>query len=295
MRPHVMIALLLGLCAAATGCEDAVRPSLGIDRPFTMWGLLDPTAGIQAVRVFEIEETIQVIQPEAIDAEVRTMDLETGEEVVWQDSVVNIRDRGFRHIFWADLEVVHNRRYRMTARRSDGAVSTAEVTVPPPVELEVLPPDTNAVSQILLPLFLHGDPPSLVRIEVWYESIAINSTGTLTIQRPVTLPYTGEPRRGPDGTTFLIDLREDLQRIRRVYAENNISAEKIELRSMELRVHIGNAEWTSPIGAFDPEFLVEPGVLSNVENGFGFLAAGYVEIINWRPPTVLLQRAGFDS
>ena len=290
-RGMLCIALMLYL----TGCEDAVSPSLGIDRPFTLWGNLNPKVDLQAVRVFEIEETIQVIQAEPLDAEITTTDLETGEVVAWKDSVVSIRDRGIRHVYWADFDVVHNRRYRMTAKRSDGALSTAEVTVPPAVELEVLPPDSNAVSEILLPLFIRGDPPSLVRIEVWYNAIAINSTGTQTIQRPVTLPFTGVPRKGPAGYTLFIDLREDLARIRSFYSVNQVQAETIELRSMELRVHVGNAEWASPIGEFDPEFLVEPGVLSNVENGFGFVGAGYVEIVNWRPPSVLLQRAGFDS
>ena len=60
-----------------------------------------------------------------------------------------------------------------------------------------------------------------------------------------------------------------------------------------MRVHVGDENWISPIGVFDPDFLVEPGTFSNVDNGFGYFGSGYVETIALRPPVALIRRAGF--
>ena len=44
-----------------------------------------------------------------------------------------------------------------------------------------------------------------------------------------------------------------------------------------------NAEWDPPGGVFDADVLVQPGTLSNVENGFGFVGAGYRLSSTWIP------------
>jgi hypothetical protein len=49
----------------------------------------------------------------------------------------------------------------------------------------------------------------------------------------------------------------------------------LALMGMELRVLIGNESWIPPGGEFDPNVLVQPGTLRNVQNGLGFVGAGY--------------------
>ena len=39
--------------------------------------------------------------------------------------------------------------------------------------------------------------------------------------------------------------------------------------ALVLQVSVLDANWDPPQGVFDPEILAQPGVLSNVKNGFG--------------------------
>ncbi len=294
-RAACLPAFLLSLGLLLFGCEESVDPRLTIDRPFTLWGMINPRVDTQAVRVFEIQNTIRLIRPDPIDAAVRSVNLTTGEERVWQDSVVQLRDGDYRHVYWSAFHAGYGETYRLEVRRSDGAASTAMVTVPPPVTLAVLPPDSNLVREIIQPVFISGDPPSLPRVDVDYITVGIDAVTGNTLFHPITLSYDGRPVRKAGGWLLEIDLREDFRTIRAEFDSLDLPRGLIELREIELRVHVGNKEWASPVGFFDPDFLVEPGVLSNVENGFGFVAAGYVESTRFRPPGIMLERAGFSD
>lgn len=67
----------------------------------------------------------------------------------------------------------------------------------------------------------------------------------------------------------------------------------IELRVIILRFIAASADWLPPEGDFDPEVLVQPGTLSNVTNGFGFIGAGYRMQRNWLPADSVVSAAGF--
>ena len=77
------------------------------------------------------------------------------------------------------------------------------------------------------------------------------------------------------------------------FIEKDLPRDFICTRELTLTVHIGNEEWVSPVGLFDPDVLVEPGTLSNISNGFGFFGAGYTESVTWDPSNLLLIQAGF--
>ena len=67
----------------------------------------------------------------------------------------------------------------------------------------------------------------------------------------------------------------------------------LRLLEIELIVLVTNAEWVPPTGVYDAELLVEPGTFSNVENGFGFVGAGYPASFRWEPSESALLAAGF--
>jgi len=45
------------------------------------------------------------------------------------------------------------------------------------------------------------------------------------------------------------------------------------LSGMGMTVVMLAEDWAPPGGVFDPEILVQPGVFSNVENGYGFIGS----------------------
>ena len=292
-RIHLVLCTTLLACLLL-GCDESVNTRLEIERPFSVWGVINPKADTHAVRVFEIENTIRLVRPDPLDAVVTTTLLQTGAQQAWQDSVIQLPDGDFRHVFWSVFEARAGESYRLDVTRSDGETASAVTTIPPPVVLEALEPDTAIVREAFMPVFIHGAPPALPRIDVEYVVVGFRPEGSLPIFNPVTFSYAGRPVQQEGGWLLEIDLIEDFKVIFEVFdADADLSSEIVDLREINVRIHVGDENWVSPIGVFDAELLVEPGVFSNVENGFGYFGAGYVETIELRPPTILLRRAGF--
>ncbi len=283
-------------CLFTMGCEESVNTRLEIDRPFSVWGLINPKADTHAVRVFEIENTIRLVRPDPLDAVVTTILMQTGERQAWQDSVIQLPGGAYRHVYWAAFEATAGDTYRLDVTRSDGATSSAITTVPPPVSLEVLEADTTRVREVIQPLFIHGAPPNMPRIDVEYRLFGIHPGGSRLISKDVVIPYAGKPVQKEGGWLLEIDLMADFGVIFQVFDDDGeLSTEIIDLQEIEVRFHIGDEDWVSPVGVFDAEFLVEPGVFSNIENGFGFFGSAYVESIRFYPYFLLLKRAGFTT
>ena len=93
-------ALCLFLSLLTLGCEESVNTRLDIDRPFSVFGLLNPKADTHAVRVFEIEGAIRLVRPDPIDATVSTTLMQTGATQAWQDSVILLPSGSYRHVYW---------------------------------------------------------------------------------------------------------------------------------------------------------------------------------------------------
>ena len=64
----------------------------------------------------------------------------------------------------------------------------------------------------------------------------------------------------------------------------------IQFRDVTIRLIVANEAWNPPDGEFDPDVLVQPGLLSNVENGFGFVGAGYRLTGFWAPEDTIMVR-----
>ncbi len=293
---HGLAAVLTLLVAAALlcGCEEDVNPFIGTELPFTVWGYVNPKADTHAIRVFSIDDRLRLISPEPLDAVVTTTRLADGRRTVWRDSVVQQFNGDYRHIFWTTEPVDYGESYRLDVVRSDGESSTSsDVRVPDPIAIEILEPNENAVANIELPILIAGTPPALPRIEVLYNTFSVNGQGVTIVEVPIRINYSGQVLRRDNGWLLNVALREDFREIARIYAENELPGQIICTDALVLQVHVANEEWVSPIGVFDENVLVEPGTLTNIQNGFGFFGAGYVEEISWLPSELLFVRAGF--
>ncbi len=275
------------------GCEEDVSPFESSEFPFTLWGLINPRADTQAVRVFTIEPTLTSIEAAPLDASVSIINTVTQQRHVLQDSITLLPNGEARHTYWSVFDVDHNERYFVEVERSDGArtVSTP-IEVPPLITITPLEPNTNSVSELILPLEIGGDPPSMPRIDAAYSSFAVDPDGELVEENPVVISYATRPQFVDGIWRLEIDIREDFRLIREDFNQKDIIG-SICTGDITLSVHVGNEEWQSPVGVFDPNILVEPGTLSNVENGFGFFGAGYVETVIVEVPLILQVRAGF--
>ncbi|MEM1093077.1 MAG: hypothetical protein AAGJ10_00620 [Bacteroidota bacterium] len=287
--------VILMLWSALLGCDTSVDPIEGTERPFTMWGLVNPEVDTQAVRLFSIENQLQLIGDVDLDATFTSRNQTTGEVRVWKDSLVTLADGDRRHVFWSAFPVHHGETFTFEAQRSDSATSTtAPVTVPPPVTVRVAEPNRGQVRPILLPVRVDGEPPTMPRIDVEYQVESVAGAGTTTTRAlNVIVPYEGRAQPVNGGWEINVDLTADVEAVREAYDAFDERFALLVLNAIEARIHVGDAAWVSPIGRFDAEVLVEPGLFSNVENGFGFVGAAYVDTVRWVPPLELLQRAGY--
>ena len=286
------VAIVLFVSSLAA-CSDEVNPFIGTELPYSVWGTINPQADTQAVRVFLIDDVLQLVSAEPLDADVSILHIDTGDRYAMQDSIIQLRNGDFRHIFWARFNVEYFENYRIEVERSDGQLTrSANIQVPGPIQLNVIPANTNAVSNIIQTVHIEGEPPSLPRIDVHYEAYSVDNQGFRLDENVVTVSYSGTEVTRLDSLFLDIDLRADYRVIRQDFEDKQLDG-FICLDDIAIDIHVGNQSWRSPIGVFDENFLVEPGTLSNIENGFGYFGAGFVESVSVLPPNLLLVRAGF--
>lgn len=278
-----------------TSCTTSVDPILGTERPFTLWGILNPKTNIHTVRVFEIEDRLRLLSPDPLDVSIISIHQQTGTRHVWRDSVVQLADGDYRHVFWAQFPTTAGDVYHVEAQGLEGERAFATpVTIPPLVTIERQPAPLDQTNPILLPVTVDGIPPQVPRIDVEYFARTFSpSDDSVPILNSVLIAYEGTLLETEGGRLLNIDLSRDFVSIQRNFFLKGLPFDFIQLDSLEVRFHVGDQNWVSDVGTFDADVLVEPGTFSNIGNGFGFVGSGYMERLTWRPPTELLQRAGF--
>lgn len=272
----VLAAILFML--VVSGCTDLVAPPDDIGRPFTIYGVLNPTDDVQALRVATFRPEIDADFEREIDATVSSTDLNTGETTAWRDSLVDFGDGRFGHVFSAAFQPVYGRTYRVEVLRSDGQLSSADVTVPPFVKGIALT-ENGSIIESLWP-----GPPELNAPQITY----IVEDVTCTI-REVTVPANLPAEPFEFGWRVRTDLVGNTDAIAAAFAPPGA----LVLRGVRIGAQVASAGWYPPNGVFDPEVLVDPNAFTNVQNGFGFVGAGYVASVPVSVPDDLGPRYGF--
>lgn len=289
------LTLIFFALLVTAGCEESVDAVLDADQSFTLYGFLNPRADTQAVRVFPVEPVLRGGRPEPLDAVVRSTDLVTGESVVWMDSVVAYADGSFGNVAFAPLRVSHGHTYRLEVDGSDGAHARVDVVVPEEVEQVRLEPFTRRLptrteAAPYLPVFWGGDV-RLLKVEAVYTFEVLNFG-----RDSLHVPYVDRLQQDDGGWRVEIDLARDQETIRTEMLRKGFLQDQnghIEFNFMHLAVMVANTAWAPPGGVFDPNVLVEPGIWTNVDNGFGFVGGGYEEELMLFPTPCFQQLAGF--
>jgi hypothetical protein len=287
----VYIAVVCGVLTVTftvSGCEEDVVAVLGIDDPFSLYGVLTPQADTQWVRVYAIDDALRPITGEPLDA---VFESAAGSDstITWTDSVVVEGNGMFAHVFYAPFAAAYGQDYSISVTRSDGLQSTVDVAVPPFSEL-LLPPQ-SATAPAVLRATITGDPPNLIRVEVTYEYIFRSLSDQERLR--TTFSYDGEAEPAAIDWTLPIQVARDTRAIRNAIKESTGLDPEIKVVKITVRMIVANIEWNAPGGAFDPEILVEPGLMSNVEGGFGFVGAGFRLEGSWVPADTILVKTSF--
>ena len=293
MKPLTTFVLGTFALLSLAACEEDVA-SPRTEKPFSVYGLLSPAQARQEVYVFPIEEHLRPLPPEPLDARVTTTDLTTGETVVWQDSVQAAADMGYAYVFRAPLRINYGHAYRLEVERSDGATARAEVAVPEEAALVIDSTYIDGSGHPITPAVVDRPVPQLLHLSVIYDvqrgpSERLRETFTLDVE------YAYAARALEGGWAIDVDHRSDYEQLlgRLEQADLFNPNYGLYVYTVTLELLVASADWAPPGGAFDPEVLAQPGVMTNVENGYGFVGAGYRREVTWRPPDEMLIQAGF--
>lgn len=284
-RRAVCAALLL--LGGLTGCAEAVDPFIDADRYFTVYGYLDTAGDTQYVRVIPLRHAIGASDDE-IDAVVSSTASETGERLVWRDSLVELSDGSYGHVFYAPFRPIPDRTYRLQIERSDGVTTSAETTIPPATRVEVLNPTVmGAVVDQRVQWEDLDFPP--FRVEVWYRFANLRPDQPF-VEAVVTYEDVGQINSESEWEV-LVRLSRDRARVTQLLGVSEDAG--LTLLGVGMRLAVSDEQWRPPGGVFDREILVQPGTFSNVENGFGFFGGVNQYAVEWALPRATVDRLGY--
>ena len=295
LSSRIALFLALGSVFLLASCQEDVTAVLGTNRPFSLYGVLNPERDTQWIRVFEVHDQLQPLSPAPLDARVTSTNLTTDQTRTWHDSTLHFPDGTYGHVYWAPFQAAYEQAYRLEVRRSDEEESHAQTRVPSRVTSILRAPRVVATGEdagILLPMLLRGTVSRLYRPEAEYLVRYGRLAGDVAT---ISLSYSGEAEQTEEGWLFRANLNEDYRDILLRLSSSDLYDEAcgIKLLRVSLNVRIVNEDWALPGFITNPNEVVQPGVFSNVENGFGFLGAGYQEQVQWIPKGDILEAAPF--
>ncbi len=265
--------LLLSACDSAS-----LDPFQQSNQHFSIFGYLNVSEDTQYVRVSAMRDSIGTARV-PLDAVVRLENLGTGEQTVWRDSLFRFDDGRYAHNFWAPMRLDPGATYRLTVTRSDGAASTVTVTMPDRVSHPFL--DTGTSIGILNPsvqaIAVEG-VDRLADVQVRYL-VPGRDPGQATER--VTFSYVDEVRRYTNGRlAFNANLYQDLR--------DRTGGGCPSVLDAEIYLVAAGPDWPDFL-SLDPETLALPDVVSNVEQGVGFVGGIATRVVPWVFLTNLFQ------
>ncbi|MBO6576085.1 MAG: hypothetical protein JJ896_09445 [Rhodothermales bacterium] len=282
MRSWVVIACLVFLM----GCDEAVDPVLESERAFTLYGYVDPGSDRQSLRVFPIEDILEVTDTTPLEARISLIG--PGGTTAFADSVVRYWDGSIGHVFQARIRPAFQTTYVIEAEDARGRLTSVQVTTPAKADLTLGQAD-GVLGNVRMPVAFTG-AEQVLSPRVFYRFESTRPPFQWTI--PVI--YDGSLTR--EGTTWsmAVDLSRDIGVL---YSVTGLQpgTDPIVLLDLVVEAFIATEEWSPPGGRFVTEVLVQPGVFSNVDNGFGFVGAGYHERTSTLPEAAVLRLAGFAN
>ncbi|MEM1055631.1 MAG: hypothetical protein AAGI52_08890 [Bacteroidota bacterium] len=284
--PLAPLATFIVFAFVLSACDEGVDPTGGGDEVFTLWGYLDPTADQQAIRLAPITDRLDEEVDDTVDAVVTVTDLASAETITFRDSLVTFEDGRTGYVFVADWTPQFGRPYRLEARRSDGRMATVDVGVPPLVDAQVGEAQ-GSLEDVTYPFSFVGAPNVFAaEIDLFVTGLAEAPADTARLTVP--LPSA----RGAEDEVEVAFVST----VRAFLSSRELDNGSLRLLRAELVAFVANEEWDVPTGRFDdPDEVVEPGTVTNVTGGFGFVGGGYFTRTRWSPSINTQIRAGFGS
>ncbi|GAB5536010.1 MAG: hypothetical protein Rubg2KO_22590 [Rubricoccaceae bacterium] len=279
--PLALATLLLASSLAA--CDESIPKPDEIEETYTLWGAFNPSSDQQFVRVVPITDTISLGSRDPLGVEVRSVDLLTGAETSWRDSVVTYPGGATGHVFTSSLRPSFESRHVFRVIPTDGRDEVSALVPIPPLVEPILQTVNLTAAEATYPIFWPGAP------QVNNPTLTYHFEDGFCNRDSLQVPFPGTSDPAEFGWQMRLELDEDTEP-----NEFRISFPTALIR-LTVRGEVASEGWRLPLAAADdPELLIQPEVLTNVENGFGFVGAAYTVETSWVPTIDELQRSPFE-
>ncbi len=280
VQPYPIIFAFLATLVLV-GCDESVNPILETDRQFTLFGTLDMASDSQFVRVVAIRPTLTA-PDQKLNAVFTSRQADTEETIQWTDSVYTFEDGTVGHIFYAPLRVLAGKTYLIKVKKPDNDLVTSAFTLIPHrlepfVQIErVQRVITQVVArQTILWWSLEEDPYEVVQ---WYRFFTFDNYSFRDIALThVPFSEASSSHEGFWDTT--INLVRDRDSLLANYPEMFVRG---YLAGLGITITVLDDRFKAPGGVFTSAALGQPGTLSNVTNGFGYVGAVGRFTAEWR-------------
>jgi hypothetical protein len=263
-NPIAIYGFLLLLVLPMWSCDSGFDPILDDhNQNYSIYGTLDLHADTQWVRVMPISQ--QLIPTDTTNAtSVYLTNESTGERIAMNDSLFRFSNNAHVWNYWTTYSLDPHTQYTLEAVHKSGQTASVQVEMPAPFPPPVVDFDDNRLSG-----FIWGSSQDSIVVAQARFTVRIPSSAGLG--PPVNLEISildrviqnsqGEFRFLLDAQTLMAD-------------ELDVSGSVVWVDRSLIMVS-GSKDWPQ-YNLLSEEELSIPGLVSNVENGVGYLAAGAV-------------------
>ena len=216
---------LLGLLVA--GCSETFEPFVPDSEGFAFYGFLDARRDTQFVRVEPLAD--REVDPQRGDAQLTTTDQETGETLVWRDSLVALDDGTQGLLFFYPFTAQPNRSYDIAVSNPNGDAVASRAVVPMPVKPIVAVTSPQDFGNLVSQRLLIGSEIQPTGISVLYVVRRVD-TG-----EEIVLPfdYEARPAAETQGFEALVNLSRNAETIRLLLG---LRGETVDLELLRLQI-----------------------------------------------------------
>ncbi len=255
-----------------TACNEPFNPIQQNDQyPFSIHSYLDASQDTNWVRITAVRDSLFMDTPVPLDAVVTLEHLESGNTVTMNDSLFRyFPGNSYAYNFWTDMNIEPEQAYRLTVRRSDGAESHAEVTLPP----EFPQPNIIHANTRSFRYMLHVyNVQHLADVLVIYHLILHRGIEVGDIRRAVSFRHLADTLSGPQSLNQIgINTRPHFDAL--------FGLLPYTIVKREVKVSSAGPEWIHFSG-LDDNLISLPEGTSNVEGGTGYLIGVVSNTIEW--------------
>ena len=261
MKKNPVVYIII-LSVFSYSCQNEFEPFDKTDKyVFSINGYLDVHADTQWIRVMPIGETFLPQDSSINSNEVRLTREATGESVVLNDSLFKFSEDTYVWNYWLPDSVIANEEYRITATDTEGKQSSVVVRT----TSELMIPEIE-YDQDFEEISVSGAvEDSLILLETRYLVQALVEVGC-TPEREISFSHLQDISPGANGEySFTSTHREAI-------AENlDVGPFSFRVNQRKLVIITAGETWPDYMSFSDLEVDL-PDVISNVENGTGFVA-----------------------